>query len=94
MDLMYKEPPLPEETEDNSDSNSTRATTSEENNEQDDAVVDEELHMMESFHLEDFPSDAVLPDLSESYLESVKSIRYIVRHFRHGRSSKTSNFYR
>lgn len=68
MDVMYKKPEEEEEL------------SSEEAETETDAETEDE--MSEAFHLEEFPSDALLPDISDTFHETVKNIRLIVKYFR------------
>ena len=78
MDIMYKVPVLSEEDEDE---------IGEYDAHQDDAhqepEADDEAQMDATFHHEENPADEVLPDLLDTYHETLKSIRCNVKFFRH-----------
>jgi hypothetical protein len=86
VDIMYKKPLVPEDDEDPEDISSQADNTQAVNSQEDETEADEDVQMSEPFRLEEYPADAVLPDLSDSYREAVKNIRFIVKYFRHERN--------
>jgi hypothetical protein len=69
MDVMYKTVLAAEEQDDEDEVDQERPE-------------DEESEFTEGFLLEQRPADAVLPDLSDSFQETVKKVRLIVKSFR------------
>jgi hypothetical protein len=109
MDIMYQKPVVTEDNgsdlkdisscssdnEDEADANEDEADASEDETDAsgDEADANEEQQMAEGFYLEEFPADAVLPDLSNNYLETIKKFRSIVKYFRNERKSYLWNFH-
>ena len=69
MDIMYKTVLATEEQDDEDEVDQERPE-------------DEESEFTEGFLLEQRPTDAVLPDLSDSFQETVKKVRLMVKSFR------------